>query len=87
MKTREILELVVRIAGIYLAIKGLAFLGRGVVRLWDGRAGWELALLAGICYAAISIYFLRGAPFLLKWAFSEKSDRQPSETLKDSEPR
>ena len=87
MKTRDILDLIIRIVGIYLFLKGLLLLGKVAVLLLDGRAGWWLALLAGVGYGVLGIYFLRGAPFLLKWACSEKPGQQSPESPKDPEIR
>jgi hypothetical protein len=82
MKPRDILGLIIRIVGVYMVVKGIALLGKMVVLLLDERGGWELSLLAGVGYTVLGIYFLRGAPYLLKSAYPEKSDHPTPDPAK-----
>ena len=71
MAPRDIFGLIVRITGLALAVSGL----RAIPRLHGVSALY--AVLFGIPYILVTVYFLRGAPALM--AFSYPGEKKPSE--------
>lgn len=68
MKMKELFALVVRV----LALVGLAYVTRNLVnRLVWGGGGEPMDIPKSIVFLAAGLYFLRGAPHLLQFAYPE----------------
>jgi hypothetical protein len=67
MKPQEIFALAVRIAGLV----SLLYLGATSVVLFGVGLPWQL-LLRSIIWAVVSLWLIRGAPQLVRFAYPEK---------------
>jgi hypothetical protein len=73
MKPREYFALALRIIGVL----GIIFLARRFV--WDLRPGTFIFIVRLVC-AAAGVYFIRGAPLLVKFAYPESTPEPPDKT-------
>ncbi len=69
MRSREIFSLVVRIAGL---VSLLYFLESGALFMFD--VAW-IFIVRGILWIALSLWLLRGAPQLVRFAYPGESDK------------
>ncbi len=74
MKMKEILALVVRV----LAVVGLAYVARNLINGLVQADIEPMTVAKRIVFLAVGLYFLRGAPHLLQFAYPEET-RTPTE--------
>jgi hypothetical protein len=67
MKMKEILALVVRV----LAVVGLAYVTRNLINGLVENGIEPMVIAKRIVFLAVGLYFLRGAPQLLQFAYPE----------------
>jgi hypothetical protein len=74
MKSKDIFGIVVRVVGLLALLSGLGGAYAAFSVFSFGRLLLR-ALLYGIPYLAVSLYLLRGAPHLVRFAYPDESEQ------------
>jgi len=67
MKTEDIFGLIIRTAGLLMAVSGISTACR-----WLHATAVRDVILFGVPYVAITVYLLRGAPHLVRFSYPDK---------------
>lgn len=83
MKPKEIFLIAIRIVGLIETVHWGKNFFHGIARWWnqpESVSAWIslYRLLPALVFLAISLYLIRGAPLLIKFAFPQESARDPS---------
>jgi len=83
MKPSDILGICVRVLGLFGFLGGVGYaLGAVCMALWgqSQHQGFYSGqyLLCGIVFGAVGLYFLRGAPHLVRFAYRDEKKIGPS---------
>ena len=70
MKTKETFALIIRVIGVL----GIAYVIHNIVRsVLGGSQAAAIYYIIQVVYLCIGVYFLRGAPLVLNFAYPDKS--------------
>ena len=78
MKPQEIFGIIIRVFGLSLFIYAIWYLVYGVATIIgfsEGHSGYKIAyFISGFTFLLLSLYFLRGAPLLLRYSYPKQKN-------------
>lgn len=78
MKQRDVFELAVRLLGLVSLLAGVLYIYSTIVAFFDPNhpntyPAWQYAI-AAVIYFVCGLYFLRGAPHIVRYAYPERRE-------------